>query len=323
MKILVTGGAGFIGSHLIERLLRDGHSVVCFDDFNNYYDPKIKYQNVANIKKLFQINASPNQQINFVKGDIRDEKKLAQLFKIYAFDQVVHLAARAGVRPSLIDPKLYMDVNVRGTLNLLEEARKQKVKRFIFGSSSSVYGNQSKVPFSESDPCDRPISPYAASKRAGELLCANYFHLYGLPSACLRFFTVYGPRQRPEMAIGMFCRKILKGEPITLFGDGKTSRDYTYVSDIVQGIIAAMKMPKLGFEIFNLGNSSPITLKALVDLIAKTAQQKLKINWAAMQPGDVERTYADLRKSKKLLKYKPAVSISQGIHSTISAILSK
>jgi UDP-glucuronate 4-epimerase len=184
-----------------------------------------------------------------------------------------------------------------------------------------VYGNQSKVPFSESDPCDRPISPYAASKRAGELLCANYFHLYGLPSACLRFFTVYGPRQRPEMAIGMFCRKILKGEPITLFGDGKTSRDYTYVSDIVQGIIAAMKMPKLGFEIFNLGNSSPITLKALVDLIAKTAKQKSKINWAAMQPGDVERTYADLRKSQKLLRYRPQVSINQGIKLTLSAIL--
>ena len=315
ITVLVTGGAGFIGSHLCEKLLHLGHKVVCVDNFNTYYDPRIKWQNIKDLRK------HPNFVLH--KADIRDTKKIFKIFRKYSAEKdreltaVIHLAARAGVRPSLNDPLLYEDVNIKGTLNILEACRQYKVKKLIFGSSSSVYGNNKKIPFSETDPVDDPISPYAATKKAGELLCYNYHHLYGLPVVCLRFFTVYGPKQRPEMAIHKFIRTIDQCNTLVKYGKGDTSRDYTYVEDIINGIIAALNK-KLAFEIINLGNSKTITLSKLIQTIEKNMHKKARIKQLPEQPGDVKRTFANISKAKKLLGYRPHTDISTGIKNTIA-----
>ncbi|MDP1808983.1 MAG: GDP-mannose 4,6-dehydratase [Actinomycetota bacterium] len=304
MAILITGGAGFIGSHLTERLLADGRQVVCLDNFNDYYDPAVKRRNIA--------AALLNAKYTLVEGDILDAGLLDALFAAHDFKLIVHLAARAGVRPSLADPILYEKVNCQGTLNLLERARQAPLDHFVFGSSSSVYGINGKVPFSEVDPVNQPISPYAATKRAGELLCYTYHHLYGLPITCLRFFTVYGPRQRPDMAIHKFTRLIDAGEEITLFGDGKSRRDYTYVDDIIDGVTKAMDKPR-GYKIYNLGESQTIELLDLIRLIESALGKEAKINWQPNQPGDVPITFADITLAKRDLGYAPTTPIESGI----------
>ncbi len=308
MNFFITGGAGFIGSHLIKALLEKNHHIVCFDDFNDYYSPVTKRNNIQGY-----VN---NSNFKLIEGDIRDSALLENIFLKNNFDCMVHLAARAGVRPSIYYPRLYADVNILGTLNVLECAKKYKVKKFIFASSSSVYGNNKKVPFLEIDPVDFPISPYAATKRAGELLCYNYHHLYGISIACLRFFTVYGPRQRPEMAIHSFIRSIARDETIIMYGDGLTSRDYTYVDDIVSGIFLSIEK-EFGFEIFNLGNSYPVSLIDLIRMIEKYSGKSAKIEKKPLQPGDVEKTYAGIEKAKNLLGWKPEVWIEEGIQKTV------
>jgi UDP-glucuronate 4-epimerase len=306
--VIVTGGAGFIGSHLTEKLLVKGHKVICIDDFNDFYAPKIKWQNIRELKK------SKNFQL--VKADIRDQKKILSVFKKSSPSVVFHLAARAGVRPSLKEPLLYQDVNVRGTLNLLEASRLNEVKKFIFASSSSVYGNNKKVPFSETDNVDNPISPYAATKKAGELLCYTYHHLYGLPVACLRFFTVYGPRQRPEMAIHKFIREIDQGTPVTMYGKGNTYRDYTYIDDIISGVSACLHA-NFNYEIMNLGNSRTVPLRMLISTIEKELGKKAVIRTLPEQAGDVKRTFASITKARKLLSYAPVTDIAAGIKAMV------
>ena len=304
MAILVTGGAGFIGSHLMERLIRDGREVICLDDFNDYYSPALKRRNIESVRRC--------GEFRLYEGDIRDRGLCARIFQENRVDVVVHLAARAGVRVSLEQPALYQDVNCTGTTNLLELSRTHDVKKFVFGSSSSVYGNNTKVPFSEEDRVDEPISPYAASKRAGELLCTTYHHLYKMPTACLRFFTVYGPRQRPDMAIHKFTRLIATGAEVPMFGDGTMKRDYTFYTDIIQGVAAAIEKD-LGFEIFNLGESKTVELRYLISLIEKGLGMTAKIKRMPKQPGDVEITYADVSKSRRVLGYNPSVPIEEGI----------
>jgi UDP-glucuronate 4-epimerase len=304
MHILLTGGAGFIGSHLAERLLRDGHRLVIVDDFNEFYDPKLKRENVEILRRA--------GQFDLVEGDIRDSRLVDSLFGKREFDQVVHLAARAGVRPSIQQPQLYVETNVTGTLNLLEAARRARVPKFVFGSTSSVYGVNSKVPFSEDDAILHSISPYAATKLCAEQLCHNFHHLYGIEVVIPRFFTVYGPRQRPEMAIHKFTRAILRGEPIEMYGDGSMRRDYTYVSDIVDGVVAAMA-GKFRFEIINLGDSNTVELKYLISLIQKASGKTAKIKQLSEQPGDVPITFANIAKARRLLGYEPKVKIEDGI----------
>lgn len=304
MNILVTGGAGFIGSHVVEKLLHDGDRVVCIDNFDTFYDPAIKRANVS--------PHLSNARFHLVEGDIRDERTLESAFRIAPVDLVVHLAARAGVRPSLLQPELYYDVNVTGTLRLLEAMRKHQVTKMLFASSSSVYGNNQKVPFAESDPVDHPISPYAASKKAGELLCHTYHHLYGFDIFCLRYFTVYGPRQRPEMAIQQFIHKILNGEPITLFGDGTSRRDYTYIDDILDGVFRSLSHLR-GYEILNLGESRTTSLRVLIELIERLVGKKAVVQWLPMQPGDVLVTYADITKARSLIGYQPCVPLEEGL----------
>jgi len=308
MNFFITGGAGFIGSHLIKELLEKNHRIICFDDFNDYYSPVTKRNNIQ--------GHANNSNFNLIEGDVRDSALLENIFLKNNFDCVVHLAARAGVRPSIYYPKLYADVNILGTLNILECAKKYKVKKCIFASSSSVYGNNKKVPFLEIDPVDFPISPYAATKRAGELLCYNYHHLYGISIACLRFFTVYGPRQRPEMAIHSFIRSIARDDTIIMYGDGLTSRDYTYVDDIVSGIFLSIEK-EFEFEIFNMGNSYPVPLIDLIRMIEKYSGKSAKIEKKPLQPGDVEKTYAGIEKAKNLLGWKPEVGIDDGIQRTV------
>ncbi|NPA49817.1 MAG: NAD-dependent epimerase/dehydratase family protein [Thermodesulfobacteria bacterium] len=302
--ILVTGGAGFIGSHLVDRLLERGEEVVVVDDFNDYYSPKIKWRNLAQALK------SP--KFHLEQGDIRDFPFLERVFKRYPLKTIVHLAARAGVRPSVEDPILYEEVNGLGTTNLLELCRRFDVRKFVYGGSSSVYGYSNKVPFSEEDCSDRPASPYAATKRANELICHAYHHLFGLKVVCLRFFTVYGPRQRPEMAIHKFTRLIDRGEEIPVFGDGSSKRDYTYIDDIIQGVLAAIDKD-FDYEIFNLGESQVTDLLTLIRLIEENLGKKAKIKFLPFQPGDVPVTYADITKAKKLLGYNPQVPIEEGI----------
>lgn len=302
MNILVTGGAGFIGSHVVQRLLQRGDGVTIVDNFNDFYDPAIKRQNVAQI----------TGEAELIEADIRDLDRLRQVFQAHRFDAAVHLAARAGVRPSLAQPALYTQVNIFGTQNLLELAREFQVPKFVFGSSSSVYGVNQKVPFSEEDPIFKPISPYAATKLAGEALCHVYHHLYQLDIACLRFFTVYGPRQRPDLAIHKFTKAISHGQPIDLFGDGSTRRDYTYIDDILQGITACLDRP-LGFEIINLGESRTVELRELVRLIETTLGKPATIHWLPNQPGDVPITFADTSKARRLLDYQPQIPIGKGI----------
>jgi len=274
MEILVTGGTGFIGSHLIERLLEEGHEVVCLDNFNDYYNPQIKRKNISPFLK--------EKRFNLIEADIRDRDSLREIFEGNHFDKVIHLAAQAGVRPSLENPNLYVDVNINGTLNLLELSKEYKIKSFIFGSSSSVYGATKEIPFFERSEL-KPISPYGVSKRTGELLCSTYNHLYNLPVTILRFFTVYGPRQRPDMAIHKFTKLIDEGKKIYLYGDGETSRDYTYISDIVEGIISSLNKD-FNYEIFNLGNSNPTNLSHLISLIEKNLGKSAKIKYLPEQP---------------------------------------
>ena len=303
-KILLTGGAGFIGSHTTSALLARGDEVVVLDDFNDFYDPRIKRNNV--VPFLDQ----PSYQL--VEGDIRDRDLVRRLYREHGFDSTIHLAARAGVRPSLKEPVLYEEVNCIATLHLLEAARDFEVQNFVFGSSSSVYGINKKVPFSEDDEINHPISPYATTKRTGELLCFNYHHLYNLKTSCLRFFTVYGPAQRPEMAIHLFTRKIAAGETISMFGSGDSQRDYTYVDDIVAGLIAAHDLAP-DFEIFNLGGAETTRLAELVSWIADDLGVEAKIDRQPDQPGDVPITYADVGKARSMLGYNPQVPIREGI----------
>jgi UDP-glucuronate 4-epimerase len=303
-KILVTGGAGFIGSHLVEKLLADGWRVVVLDNFDSFYDPAIKRRNVAEAER------SPDYSL--IEGDIRDEDLLSRLFAAQKFDAVIHLAARAGVRPSIEDPALYTSVNLDGTTRLLEACRLNNVKRFIFGSSSSVYGNNRKVPFAEDDPVDHPISPYAATKKAGELLCYSQHHLFGLKVACLRFFTVYGPRQRPEMAIHKFTRLLSEGKKIQQFGDGTSARDYTFVADIVSGICRALECCH-SYHIWNLGGSNTIQLGDLTSKIADGLKLPLQLDVLPLQPGDVDRTWADTTKAEQELGWKAQIDIDLGL----------
>ncbi len=304
MHTLITGGAGFIGSHLTRRLLGQGERVTVLDDFNDFYDPARKRRNVAPLLG--------RDDYRLVEGDIRDAALVDRIFAAGRFDAVVHLAARAGVRPSLREPILYEEVNCIGTLRLLEAARQHGTATFVFASSSSVYGINEKVPFAEEDPVERPISPYATTKRAGELLCFNYHHLYGLKTACLRFFTVYGPAQRPEMAIAKFTDLLARGAVVPLYGNGSTRRDYTYIDDIVDGIVASRDLAP-GFEIFNLGGSETTRLIDLVHWIAGELGIEPRVELLAEQPGDVPITFADVSKAKRLLGYSPRVPIREGL----------
>lgn len=305
MNFLVTGGAGFIGSHVCERLLQGGHNVWALDDLNTFYDPQLKRRNLQEIQAL----ARP---FEFVQGDITDRAALDKLFGSVKFDQVIHLAARAGVRPSLAEPALYQRVNVEGTVNLLEAARHTGVKKMTIASSSSVYGVNSKVPFAENDPIFAAISPYAASKLACEALGHVYHHVYGMDVAMLRFFTVYGPRQRPDLAIYKFAKLISAGKPIPVFGDGSTARDYTYVSDTVDGVMACTQK-EFGFEIFNLGESQTVTLSRLIEVLENALGKKAIIDRQPAQPGDVPLTFADITKARARLGYQPHIKIEQGI----------
>jgi UDP-glucuronate 4-epimerase len=304
--ILVTGGAGFIGSHLCERLLSEGSRVTCLDNFDSFYDPNIKIKNVERISKKFP------DRFELVTGDIRNPEHLKGIFQKNQIDFVVHLAARAGVRPSIANPLLYQDVNIRGTTVLLEACKSAGTKNFIFASSSSVYGENQRVPFSETDLDIQPISPYGATKRAGELLCYSYHHLYGMNIACLRIFTAYGPRQRPEMAIHKFTHLIDQGEKIPIYGDGSSRRDYTYIDDLIEGILAVIRYHK-GFEIYNLGESQTTSLIELIKLIEGAFGKKANIEMSEPQPGDVSVTYADINKAMRMLNYQPKVKMEEGI----------
>ncbi len=304
--ILVTGGAGFIGSHLCERLLNDGARVVCLDNFDNFYDPNIKIKNVERIARKF------SEQFELVTGDIRNPDHFKMIFQKNQVDSVVHLAARAGVRPSIVEPLLYEEVNIRGTVALLEACKEHKIKNLTFASSSSVYGENQRVPFSERDLDIQPISPYGATKRAGELLCYSYHHLYGMNIACLRIFTAYGPRQRPEMAIHKFTRLIDQSEKIPIYGDGSSRRDYTYIDDLIEGILGVIRHHR-GFEVYNLGESQTTSLIELIKLIEGAFGKKANIEILEPQPGDVSVTYADISKAKGMLKYLPKVTMEEGI----------
>jgi UDP-glucuronate 4-epimerase len=304
--ILVTGGAGFIGSHLCESLLRDGHRVICLDNFDNFYDPNIKIKNVEGIRKKFP------DRFELITGDIRNPEHLQEVFKKNRIDLIIHLAARAGVRPSIAQPLLYQDVNIRGTIVLLEICKEYGVKDFIFASSSSVYGESQRVPFSEEDLHLQPISPYGVTKRAGELLCYSYHHLHRMNIACLRIFTAYGPRQRPEMAIHKFTQLVDRGEIIPMYGDGSSRRDYTYIDDLIGGIRAVIQRHR-GFEIYNLGESQTTSLKELIGLIEEALGRKAKVELLEPQPGDVSITYADITKAKRMLGYQPKVNMEEGI----------
>lgn len=304
--VLITGGAGFIGSHLTRRLLDRGDRITVLDNFNDFYDPARKRANVAPFLEM------PEDRYSLVEGDIRDAETVDGLFAQGGFDAVVHLAARAGVRPSLAQPILYEEVNCIGTLRLLEAARRHGPENFVFGSSSSVYGINEKVPFSEDDEVNQPISPYATTKRTGELLCYNYHHLYGLKTSCLRFFTVYGPAQRPEMAIHKFTDLLARGKAVPLYGDGSSRRDYTYIDDILDGVVAALDLAP-DFEILNLGGAETTALSDLVRWIAEELEVEPKIDHLPNQPGDVPITYADVSKAGRLLSYSPKVPIRRGL----------
>ena len=303
--VLITGGAGFIGSHLAERLLKGCH-VIVLDNFDPYYDPEIKRKNIS------FLTSKNNKNFHFFEADIRNKNYVEKIIKEKGINKIVHLAAKVGVRSSIKNPLEYIDVNICGTLNLLELARKYDIKNFVFGSSSSVYGISNKIPFLESDPADKPISPYAASKQSCELFCHTYNYLYKIPICCLRFFTVYGPRQRPDMAISKFTKSIEEDREIQVFGDGSSKRDYTYVTDIIDGIASTLNK-KFDFEIINLGDSNTVELRYLISLIEKELKKKAKIKQMPEQPGDVPITCASIAKAEKLLDYKPSVPIEEGI----------
>lgn len=301
---LVTGGAGFIGSHVVDALLARGDRVVCVDNFDSFYDPAIKRANLR--------AAGAHPQFTLVEADIRDLAAMTALCDAHRVDRMFHAAARAGVRPSVADPFLYADVNIRGTMVMLEAARRRPLSTFVFASSSSVYGGLTAVPFSESAPLSRPISPYAATKQSGELMCHTYHHLYQIPITCLRFFTVYGPRQRPEMAIHRFVRRIEEGQPVPVYGDGTARRDFTYIDDIVQGVLAALDRP-FPFEVFNLGESDTIELRDLIRLMEQCLGKPARIEALPLQPGDMPVTFADITKAKALLGYRPGTPVKEGL----------
>jgi UDP-glucuronate 4-epimerase len=309
LNLLVTGGAGFIGSHLCRRRLARGDRVVVVDDFNDFYDPALKWANVAPLLS--------HPSFRLVEGDIRDRALVFRVFTEERFDSVVHLAARAGVRPSLAQPVLYEEVNCVGTLHLLEAAVAHGRPPFLFASSSSVYGINSKLPFSEDDPIDRPISPYATTKRAGELHVFTAHHLHGLAAWCLRFFTVYGPGQRPEMAISRFIRSIEEGVPIPFYGDGSSRRDYTYIDDIADGVEAALASDPPGFEIVNLGGATPVTLTELVAAIEKATGRRAILERQPSQPGDVPVTYASVEKAERVLGFRARVPLAEGLRRSV------
>ena len=304
MKILITGAAGFIGSHLSETLLNEGHEIVGFDNFDPFYDRGIKERN---LEKSLSIEA-----FSLIEGDLNNSADMKTLFSGQKYDVVIHLAAKAGVRPSIKHPLDYTKVHIQGTQNLLEMMKIEGIKRLVFASSSSVYGNSTVVPYNENMNVNNPISPYAATKVAGEVLCSSYRQLFGISATCLRFFTVYGPRQRPEMAIAKFIRKAYNGESISVFGDGTSSRDFTYIDDIIQGVVSAVHTD-LGYEIINLGESATIDLNSLIALIEKLTGKEVKKDHIEMQPGDVFTTYADISKAKELLNYKPTTNMEEGI----------
>jgi UDP-glucuronate 4-epimerase len=305
-NILVTGGAGFIGSHLVDKLLSENiWKVTVIDDFNDFYAPEIKRSNIAHHQN--------NENFKLAETDIRNAAVLEKIFAKTKFEAIVHLAARAGVRPSLSEPKLYTETNVNGTVNLLELARQHEIKQFVFASSSSVYGINSKIPFAEDDRIYQTISPYAATKAAGEFLCHTFSHLYEIRTICLRFFTVYGARQRPDLAIHKFSKLIAEGKPIPVFGDGTTRRDYTYIDDIIQGVRAAIDYDKSDYEIFNLGESQTIELRELIEVLEENLGKKAIIERKPMQPGDVPVTFADISKARELLGYQPTTKIRDGI----------
>ncbi len=303
MRILVTGAAGFIGSHLCERLLAEGDNVIGLDNFNEFYDPAVKRANIAHCMN--------DNRFSLAEGDIRDMHMINDIVSA-GVDVIVHLAALAGVRPSIEQPLLYQDVNISGTNVLLEAVKNAGVKKFVFASSSSVYGNNEKVPFAETDNVDYPISPYAATKKAGELICHTYHKLYDIDMTCLRFFTVYGPRQRPDLAIHKFTRMIENDQPIPVFGDGSMMRDFTYIDDIIQGVMGAIDHCQ-GYEIYNLGESQPVRLDALIEEIEIALGKKAVIDRQPEQPGDVKQTYADIDKAREKLGYDPRTDIQQGL----------
>ncbi len=304
MVILVTGGAGFIGSHLCGRLMSEGHQVVCLDNFNDFYNPGIKRRNIQ--------EAIGEVQFELIEGDIRDTQLITRIFRDQTFDVIVHLAARAGVRSSIDFPKLYEEVNVQGTINLLESCREFGTKSFVFASSSSVYGGNRKVPFSEEDRVETPISPYGVTKRAGELFCYSYHRLFDINITCLRYFTVYGPRQRPEMAIHKFTRLIDGSEKVPMYGDGQSMRDYTYIDDIIDGTLGAISRNK-GYEIYNLGESCTIRLVDLIRMLEEALGKTAIIEGLPEQRGDMPITYANIEKARRKLGYTPWVSMDEGI----------
>jgi UDP-glucuronate 4-epimerase len=313
MRVLVTGGAGFIGSHLVDRLLERGDYVAVVDNFDDFYSPAAKRANLAAQKD--------NKRLQVTEADIRNADAIESLMANSRFDCIVHLAARAGVRPSIQNPLDYVDTNVRGTYVLLEAARRHGIGRFIFGSSSSVYGTTSRVPFDENDRLTGPISPYAATKIAGEAACHVYSELYRIRTVCLRFFTVYGPRQRPDLAIHKFARLITRGEPIPVFGDGTSRRDYTHIGDTLSGILAAIEYDGALFDVFNLGESQTVELRRLIALLEKRLGATARIEWLPAQPGDVPLTHANIDKARQLLGYSPKVGIEEGINKFVTWFL--
>lgn len=323
--IVITGGAGFIGSNLSEALLKQGEKVIIIDNFNDYYDPAYKKENIKEVQDMACTLKKPENVI-VCEGDIRDATFIDDTFLKYKPDVIIHLAACAGVRPSIDDPKLYFDVNINGTLNILEGMKKHRIKRLCFASSSSVYGNNKKVPFSEIDTVDYPISPYAASKKSGELLCYTYHHLYKMSIACMRFFTVYGKRQRPDLAIYKFTKNILENKPIELYGDGKSRRDYTYIEDIVSGILKSLDFinsNENSYDIFNLGQSNTISLNEMLSTIEKALNKKAIIKNLPCQKGDVECTFAEIAHSKDVLGYAPKTDFTKGINEFIQWFITR
>lgn len=304
MRVLVTGGAGFIGSHVVGALLQRGDTVVCVDNFNPYYSPDRKHRNITQF--------TPNPRFELHQVDIRDARALEEVFASRRIDKIIHLAAMAGVRPSIENPRLYEEVNVGGTINLLDLARRNEVESFVFASSSSVYGLSNRVPFREDDRADSPISPYAATKRAAELMVKTYHHLYGFNCACLRFFTAYGPRGRPDMAPYLFTKWIEEGRPVRVFGDGTTRRDYTFIDDIVPAVLTALDSG-FAYEVFNIGNSTTVELCSLIGAIERALGVEAKLEYAPPQPGDVPLTYADISKARSMLGYSPKVGVEEGI----------
>jgi len=301
---LVTGGAGFIGSHLVDRLLKSGWKVTVIDNFDDYYDPSIKRRNIA-----AHIN---NRMFKLIESDIRDLESLKMALED-SYDVIVHLAARAGVRPSVLNPKICYEVNVLGTLNMLEIAKEFGIRQFIFASSSSVYGSNPNVPWKEDETKPLPVSPYGASKLSGEALGISYSQLYGIRFIALRFFTVYGPRQRPDLAIHKFTRAMLSGETIEIYGNGESARDYTFIEDIIDGVVTAIEYKKSNFEVFNLGNNKPVSILELVETLKDILGIKPRITFVDHQLGDVQITYADIEKARHLLNYNPQTELSVGV----------